>query len=245
MTDIVKFEVVKKYLKRHSNEVPPEGGIVIDVGGITEYYHLLEPLFYPAQLYISNLDPEHLKGLKGPPLIVVNGLQLPFKNETCDIITSFDVLEHLLQPERFISEASRILRPGGLLILAVANLGDIYSRIAFLFGYTPFQYDPSTCKVGSLARFRITDRGHKSAFTYRAIKELVEYYNFQVIESRGYHYVESFYEKGDLREKGGEMGFERPRRLLGAILPTSLSEGMVLFCKKKIGVSQDYDGDSD
>jgi hypothetical protein len=29
------------------------------------------------------------------------------------------------------------------------------------------------------------------------------------------------------------MGFGRLRRLLGAILPTSLSEAMILFCTKK------------
>jgi SAM-dependent methyltransferase len=229
-SDIVRIERTRRYLERHPSAMSREGGVVIDVGGIREYYHVLEPLFRPADLYVLNVDPERAKRV---PSIVANALQLPFKDETCGIITSFDVLEHLLRPERFVSEASRVLRPDGLFILAIANLGDIYSRIAFLFGYTPFQYDPSTCKVGSLAKIKTTERGHKSVFTYRAIKELLDYYGFQIIGSSGYHYVESFYEQSGFTQKGRAMGFGRLRRLLGAILPTSLSEGMILFCKKK------------
>jgi SAM-dependent methyltransferase len=77
-----------------------------------------------------------------------------------------DVLEHRLQPERLVSEASRVLRRGGLFVLAITNLGDIYSRIAFRFGYTPFRYDPSTCKVDrsqdSESRSEVTKRIHVS-----------------------------------------------------------------------------------
>jgi hypothetical protein len=65
-----------------------------------------------------------------------------------------------------VSEASRVLRRGGLFVLAITNLGDIYSRIAFRFGYTPFRYDPSTCKVDrsqdSESRSEVTKRIHVS-----------------------------------------------------------------------------------
>jgi SAM-dependent methyltransferase len=226
--DIRKIERVKKHLNGHLNETSFKDGIVIDVGGISEYYHMLEPLFLPARLYILNIDPESLNGV---PSIVASALHLPFKDQTLDVITSFDVLEHLLQPEKFISEASRVLRPDGLFVLAIANLADIYSRIAFLFGYTPVSYDPTTCKVGSLAKIKTTERRHKSVFTYRATKELLDYYGFQIIGSCGYHYVESFYHHLG-KQKERELGFGTLRRLLGAITPTSLSEGMILFCKK-------------
>ncbi len=229
-SDIVRIELTRRYLERHPERMPREGGVVIDVGGIREYYPLLKTLFHPADLYVLNVEPESVKGTQS---IVASALELPFKDETCEIITSFDVLEHLLEPERFVSEASRVLRPDGLFILATPNLGDIYSRIAFLFGYTPFHYDPSTCKVGSLAKIKTTERGHKSVFTYRAITQLLDYYDFQIVGSSGYPYVESFYHQLGLRQKEREVGFWRLRRLLGAILPTSLSEGIILFCNKK------------
>jgi SAM-dependent methyltransferase len=229
-SDIRRFELTRRYLERHPEHMSREGGVVIDVGGISEYYTLLETLFRPADLYILNIDRHQVKGTQS---IVASALQLPFKDETCEIVTSFDVLEHLLQPERFVSETSRVLRPDGLFVLSTPNLGDAYSRIAFLFGYTPLNYDPSTCKVGSFAKIKTTDRGHKSVFTYRAIKELLDSYGFQIIGSSGHPYIEAFYHRHGLRQKEREVGFWRLRMLLGAVLPTSLSEGMILFCRKK------------
>lgn len=77
-----------------------------------------------------------------------------------------DVLEHRLQPERLVSEASRVLRRGGLFVLAITNLGDISSRIAFRFGYTPFRTILARAK--SIAR-KIQSHAARSqsVFTYR------------------------------------------------------------------------------
>ncbi|MFQ5738308.1 MAG: class I SAM-dependent methyltransferase [Acidobacteriota bacterium] len=38
---------------------------------------------------------------------------------TCDVVVSFETLEHLERPEAFIKETSRVLRPQGLLLLSV------------------------------------------------------------------------------------------------------------------------------
>ncbi len=205
-----------------------EGGTVIDVGGICEDYHVLETLFHPADLHAQTLT---RKVQKGVPSIVANAYQLPFKDEPCEIITSFDVLEHLLQPERFVSEASRVLRPDGLFILVIANLGHIYSRIVFLLGTSPSLLSQH---IQSGIAFKDQDlgAGHKSAFTYRAVKELLDCYGFQIIGLSGYDYVEAFYRQIP-GQKEREIGFGGLRRLLSAILPTSLDEGMILFCKKK------------
>ena len=229
MTDIVKFELVKKYLERHPNEVR-QNAIVIDVGGIPQYFHLLESLFRPALVFVLNLEID----MKSVPSILATANHLPFKDETCNVITSFDVLEHLLQPEKFVSEASRVLQADGLFVLATPNLADIYSRVTFLFGYTPFHYDPSPCR-GGLTKTKETKRGHKSVFTYGAVRELLKYYRFEIVESYGYPYIEPFYHEAGLKDVQREVGFNRLRRALGHVLPPSLSEGMILFCKKNRG----------
>jgi SAM-dependent methyltransferase len=46
---------------------------------------------------------------------------LPFKNESNDLVISRWVLEHLKSPERSIHEAARVLKPGGCLILLTPN----------------------------------------------------------------------------------------------------------------------------
>ena len=49
--------------------------------------------------------------------VVLNGLQLPFANESLRGIVMTDVLHHLPQPRKFLAEASRCVRSGGLVIM--------------------------------------------------------------------------------------------------------------------------------
>jgi SAM-dependent methyltransferase len=51
-------------------------------------------------------------------------------SETYDVITAWAVFEHLHDPRAAFSEASRLLRPGGRLIVQVPNLRSIYARWA-------------------------------------------------------------------------------------------------------------------
>ena len=46
----------------------------------------------------------------------VENEKLPFENDTFDVIYSKSFIEHLYYPEKFIKEAQRVLKPGGLLI---------------------------------------------------------------------------------------------------------------------------------
>ncbi len=44
-----------------------------------------------------------------------------FKDNVFNCITAFDVLEHLENPQEFLSEVYRVLKPGGILILQTPN----------------------------------------------------------------------------------------------------------------------------
>ena len=46
---------------------------------------------------------------------------MDFQDESFDIVISTEVIEHTVSPFKAISEMSRILRPGGLLLLTVPN----------------------------------------------------------------------------------------------------------------------------
>jgi SAM-dependent methyltransferase len=41
---------------------------------------------------------------------------------TADVVTSFEVLEHLFSPRAFVEQCARVLRPGGLLMLTCPNV---------------------------------------------------------------------------------------------------------------------------
>ncbi|OFY20723.1 MAG: hypothetical protein A2W98_01260 [Bacteroidetes bacterium GWF2_33_38] len=47
-----------------------------------------------------------------------DGQNLPFKNEIFDTIISIDVLEHVPNPEKFVSEIFRVMKPNGKVILS-------------------------------------------------------------------------------------------------------------------------------
>nr|MDO8090772.1 class I SAM-dependent methyltransferase [Candidatus Sigynarchaeota archaeon] len=50
-----------------------------------------------------------------------SGLDLPFKNETFDIVSCNDVIEHVEDAEKCVKEISRVLKPGGLVYVTCPN----------------------------------------------------------------------------------------------------------------------------
>jgi O-antigen biosynthesis protein len=54
-------------------------------------------------------------------VLLGDGLNLPFKNESFDVVTSFETLEHLHQRPQFLAELKRVLRSEGVLLLSTPN----------------------------------------------------------------------------------------------------------------------------
>ncbi len=67
---------------------------------------------------------------------------LPFPDQSFDAVIVGELLEHVRFPEGVVSEAHRLLRPGGVLVGSVPNVYHLQSRIAFLRGRPPDE-DPT------------------------------------------------------------------------------------------------------
>ena len=68
---------------------------------------------------------------RGPYKLLVPAdlLQLPFENNYFDLILCSHVLEHIPQDEACLREMGRVLKPNGLLILAVPNEGCLLAKL--------------------------------------------------------------------------------------------------------------------
>jgi 2-polyprenyl-3-methyl-5-hydroxy-6-metoxy-1,4-benzoquinol methylase len=57
--------------------------------------------------------------------------KFPYADNTFDIIIAVEVSEHIIDHEMFFSESSRILNPGGHLLLSTPNILSLKSRMRF------------------------------------------------------------------------------------------------------------------
>lgn len=99
----------------------------------------------------------------------VETMELPFPDESFDVVLCGDLIEHLHDPERFLSRVRPLLRPGGRLVLTTPNVANWAMRIGLLAG-----------------RWRYTDRGildrtHAHLFTKKTLEQTLGRAGYRVV----------------------------------------------------------------
>jgi len=88
---------------------------------------------------------------------------LGFRDRYCEVVTMFDVLEHVFDVEDTLAELRRILKPEGLLVIRVPNVGSLRARI-------------------DLESWSHLNPGHISYFSDATLSALLTRFGFEVLE---------------------------------------------------------------
>lgn len=185
-----------KYLLSRIKKISPfkEGDKILDVGCGSGELGLEIKNQFQAEVYGMDLNEIAIRRAREKKLMTELAdidQKWPYRNGFFDSVVGSEIIEHVLNPDNFMKESYRVLKPGSSLILTTPNLAAWFNRIIFLFGFQPFFTEVSTIDktIGLSFTRKMTPHrrpmGHIRCFTLKALKEILEMYGFEIILVRG------------------------------------------------------------
>lgn len=105
----------------------PDGGRLLEIGsGLGHLVAQLEDRFQTFGVDVNHWAVKaSLPVVKQTQLQVASAQDLPFSDSSFNVVIIKHIVEHLPEPQKAIQEISRVLAPGGILVLATPNLGSL------------------------------------------------------------------------------------------------------------------------
>lgn len=149
-------------------------------------------------------NPPLVESARAKGLNVVRGdlnKALEFADESFRCVFALSVLEHLLNPCRFLREAHRVLETGGVLVLLTPNISTYFTAALILAGKMPSSgpHPDSDALLKNEEVFKVSDESlqpdteidtpshrHLVVFSYRVLKRYLRMLGFRNVEGRGF-----------------------------------------------------------
>ena len=110
---------------------------------------------------------------------------LPLPDNDVDVVTCFHSLEHWHHsPKRLFREITRVLKPGGLLVLVTPNAVNLRKRLYVLLGRNNFPPLRDWYEAGDPIY-----RGHVREPVIRDLQQLMEWNGLQVVATYGRNFI--------------------------------------------------------
>ena len=126
-------------------------------------------------------------------------LPFPLPDETVDVVSADQIIEHLDNPDNFFTELHRVLKPGGYAVVCTENLSAFHNLASLLLGFQAFSQNISTeANLGnpfSLHYRKLGGSGcgrHHTIFTLKGLRDMTKYHGFRVEKVRGIGYFPLF-----------------------------------------------------
>ena len=167
------------------------------------------------------------KGLQAEVKDIASSEGVPPGAEQYNVIFFLEVLEHLVDTDTAMKNIHALLKSDGLLVMSTPNLAAWYNRLLLFMGCQPHGTEVSVapyrfgCQflsrcMGEKPGETEIAAGHLRVFTWRALREFLDYHAFEIVTARGVA--------------------NHSRDILGRILcriSTSLSGDIILIARRK------------
>jgi len=204
--------------KRRLKKLLPHAatGNLLDVGtGIGQFLHHAKPFFTDVQgTEVSESAIRIAREKYGLEILPGQVEELDIAPESFDNITLFHVLEHVPDPVKLVQRCCTLLRPNGVLTIAVPNdvlaWTSAFKKFGKKLGLRPFEkFSPvlGISKAGSSKEI------HLSHFTPSVLRRLLEQAGFAILEES----LDPYYASGGLRWAADAFYFAFHRLLLAAV----------------------------
>jgi SAM-dependent methyltransferase len=94
--------------------------------------------FHWIGLDIADSPEVRLRAAKDQTICTYDGIRIPFRDHSIDLVYSHQVFEHVREPRSLLQEVYRVLRPGGFLVGSTSHLEAFHSRS--VWNYTPYGF---------------------------------------------------------------------------------------------------------
>jgi SAM-dependent methyltransferase len=178
----------EKICLNYLSSLPNESATLVDLGCGTGWFMARVKEKHP-RIHVVGLEysADQIAEKESDDLEILQadfGQVLPLPDSFADIVYSGEVIEHLVDPDFFLKEIRRILKPGGLIVITTPNLCSWHSRILMLIGIQPIFYEASSedARIGfgplKALKKDAMPVGHLRLFSKRSLIDILIRYTF-------------------------------------------------------------------
>lgn len=117
--------VIRRAIRTFFEGRPPCDRLLELGGGTSMMRTTLQRACRPAYLVSSDIDPTESTDL------VCDAQMLPFSTATFDVLVAFELMEHIPDTSRLLQEMSRVVKPGGYVMVSVPFLFGVHDHQDF------------------------------------------------------------------------------------------------------------------